>query len=128
MSDDPILDLGEHGPGVFESTYGRRAFLSGTGKLVAAAAAAGPFFMAAKNAAAAESASLGGDPIATSAVAAAKKSFSGVTLHRIAESGPQALEPKNFSGPLWKKLVGGDISVVEAPFASVTDSVRPSVS
>ncbi len=119
MSDDPILDLGEHGPDFFESKYGRRAFLSNTGKLAAAAAAAGPFFMAAKNAAAAEAASLGGDPIATTAVAAAKKNFGGVKLNRIAEAGLQALEPKNFSGPLWKKVTGGSIGVVEAPFPQI---------
>src|SRR6187549_2503371 len=86
---------------------------------MAAAAAAGPFFMAAKQAAAAEAASVGGDPIATIAASAAKKNYSGVTISRIAESGPQALEPKNFSGPLWNKLTGGKVSVVEAPFAQI---------
>ena len=53
------------------------------------------------------------------AVAAAKANFSDVTLNRIAEVGPQALEPKNFSGPLWNKLTGGTIKVTEAPFADI---------
>ena len=119
MSDDPILDLGEHGPEFFEAKYGRRTFLSHTGKIAAAAAASGPFFMAAKNAAAAERASLGADPIATTAAAAGKKSFSGIKINRIAEAGLQALEPKNFSGPLWNKLTGGSVGVVEAPFPQI---------
>ena len=75
--------------------------------------------MAAEQAKAAEAASLRPDPIATRAVAAAKANFSDVTLNRIAEVGPQALEPKNFSGPLWNKLTGGTIKVTEAPFADI---------
>jgi multiple sugar transport system substrate-binding protein len=105
--------------GLFEARAGRKDFLYDSAKLLSAAAAAGPFFMAAKQAKAAEAASLGGDPIATNAVKAAKAKFADVKIARIAESGPQALEPKNFSGPLWKKLVGGQISVVEAPFAQI---------
>jgi len=115
VSHDNSEDLG----GFFEKPVGRRDFLFDSAKLMAAAAAAGPFFMAAKQAAAAELASLGGDPIATRAAAAAKKSFNGVGLTRIAEFGPQALEPKNFSGPLWQKLTGGKVSVVEPPFAQI---------
>ena len=97
----------------------RKSFLIDSAKLMAAAAAAGPFFMAAEQAKAAEAASLGRDPIATRAVAAAKANFSDVTLNRISEVGPQALEPKNFSGPLWNKLTGGTIKVTEAPFADI---------
>jgi multiple sugar transport system substrate-binding protein len=114
-----VSDNSEELGGIFEQPSPRKDFLFDSAKLMAAAAAAGPFFMAAKQAAAAEAASLGGDPIATSAVAAAKKNFSGVKITRIAESGPQALEPKNFSGPLWNKLTGGSVSVVEAPFADI---------
>jgi multiple sugar transport system substrate-binding protein len=120
VSDDIRDDLDESfADGLFESRSGRKDFLYDSAKLLAAAAAAGPFFMAAKQAHAAELASLGGDPIASNAVKAAKASFSDVKITRIAESGPQALEPKNFSGPLWTKLVGGEISVVEAPFAQI---------
>jgi multiple sugar transport system substrate-binding protein len=120
VSDDIRDDSDESfADGLFEGQLGRRDFLFDSAKLVAAAAAAGPFFMAATQAKAAELASLGGDPIASNAVKAAKASFSDVKITRIAESGPQALEPKNFSGPLWKKLVGGNISVVEAPFAQI---------
>jgi multiple sugar transport system substrate-binding protein len=115
VSEDNCEDL----RGTFERPIGRKDFVFDSAKLIAAAAAAGPFFMAAKQAAAAEFASLGGDPIATNAAQAATKNFNGIGISRIAESGPQALEPKNFSGPLWKKLTGGNVSVVEAPFAQI---------
>jgi multiple sugar transport system substrate-binding protein len=111
--DDSMVD------GLLAGQMPRKSFLIDSAKLMAAAAAAGPFFMAAKQAKAAEAASLGADPIATRAVAAAKANFSNVTLNRIAEVGPQALEPKNFSGPLWNKLTGGTIKVTEAPFADI---------
>jgi multiple sugar transport system substrate-binding protein len=116
---DPNLDLGEHGPAYVGSKYGRRDFLLNTGKLMAAAGAAGPFYMAAKQARAGLKASRGGDPIATIAANAANKNFHGITISRIAETGPQALEPKNFSGPLWNKLTGGNVKVVEANFADI---------
>src|SRR4029453_1818395 len=111
--DESVID------GLLETPMPRKSFLIDSAKLMAAAAAAGPFFMAAKQAKAAEAASLGTDPIATRAVAAAKANFPDVTLNRIAEVGPQALEPKNFSGPLWNKLTGGTIKVTEAPFADI---------
>jgi multiple sugar transport system substrate-binding protein len=96
--------------------YARKDFLFNSAKLLAAAAAAGPFFMAAKQAAAAEAASLGAaDPIASGAVAAAKKLGVG-KLNKTNESGLQALDDKNFTGPLWKRLTGTDIGVTEAPF------------
>jgi len=116
VSDDErsdIEELGGHGP--LEAAYGRKDFLLNSGKILAAAAAAGPFFLAAKQARAAEAASLGGDPIATTAVNAAK-AYSGQKITMTYESGLQALDPKNFSGPLWKKLTGVDWAVVEAPF------------
>jgi len=105
--------------GLSEARMPRKSFLVDSAKLGAAMAAAGPFYLAAEQAKAAEAASLGGDPIATTAAKAGKAKFSNVTLSRIAETGPQALEPKNFSGPLWNKLTGGKISVVEAPFADI---------
>jgi multiple sugar transport system substrate-binding protein len=119
VSDDKHDGLDEFVDGLFEAQMPRKSFLFDSAKLLAAAAAAGPFYLAAKQAQAAELASLGGDPIATAAINAAKANFSGVKLSRIAETGPQALEPKNFSGPLWKKLTGGSVSVVEAPFADI---------
>jgi multiple sugar transport system substrate-binding protein len=99
------------------SLYGRKDFLFNSAKLLAAAAAAGPFFMATKQAAAAEAAStsMAADPIATSAAVAAKKL--GVDkLNKTNESGLQALDDKNFTGPLWEKLTGTEIGVTEAPF------------
>jgi multiple sugar transport system substrate-binding protein len=106
-------------PGLLGASVDRTDFLLNTAKITAAAAAAGPFFMAAKQARAAEAASLGGDPIATIAANAAKKNFSGASITRIAEAGLQALEPKNFSGPLWNKLTGGTVNVAEAPFPEI---------
>src|SRR5438309_1029778 len=108
-------DLEEVGldPGLLDAPIGRKDFLFNSGKLMAAAAAAGPFYMAAQQALAAEQGSLGGDPIATTVINAAKKNFHGSNLTRISEAGLQALEPKNFSGPLWNKLVGGNVGVVE---------------
>lgn len=115
MSDEDRIDLaafGEHGR---EGTYGRKDFMLGSAKLLAAAAAAGPFFMAAEQAARAQSASTGGDPIATGAVNAAKQ-FKGLTMAKTNESGLQALDDKNFSGPLWERLTGIKTKVTEAPF------------
>src|SRR5262249_38853665 len=106
-------------PGLLDASMGRKDFLFNTAKLTAAAAAAGPFFMAAEQAAAARRASTGGDPIATAVVSAAKKNFQNVNLNRIAEAGLQALEPKNFSGPLWKEMTGGSVGGVEAPFPQI---------
>ncbi|SEF06714.1 carbohydrate ABC transporter substrate-binding protein, CUT1 family [Rhizobiales bacterium GAS188] len=39
----------------------------------------------------------------------------GVTLNLTYEAGLQALEPKNFSGPLWQGLTGINFNVVELP-------------
>jgi multiple sugar transport system substrate-binding protein len=99
------------------AVYPRKDFLFNSGKLLAAAAAAGPFFMAAKQARAAEAAStsMAADPIATTAVNAAKRLGVG-KLNKTNESGLQALDDKNFTGPLWKRLTGTDIGVTEAPF------------
>jgi multiple sugar transport system substrate-binding protein len=113
---------GEAGGGMFEEARGRKDFLFDSGKLLAAAAAAGPFFMAAEQAAAAEAASLGPDPIATNAVKAAKK-FAGITLTKTNEAGLQALDDKNFSGPLWEKLTGIKVAVVEKPFPQIYSTI-----
>jgi multiple sugar transport system substrate-binding protein len=39
----------------------------------------------------------------------------GITLNLTYEAGLQALEPKNFSGPLWQALTGINFNVVELP-------------
>jgi multiple sugar transport system substrate-binding protein len=54
------------------------------------------------------------DGSAFRAVEAAKE-FSGVTLNMTFEAGLQALEPNNYSGPLWEQLTGTKSSVVELP-------------
>src|SRR5438128_5695288 len=77
VSDDMHDGLDEFVDGLFEAQMPRKSFLIDSAKLMAAAAAAGPFYLAAKQARAAEVASLGGDPIATAAISAAKANFSG---------------------------------------------------
>ena len=121
MSDE-IFGLEGDGSSVFEAPKGRKDFLFDSAKLLAAAAAAGPFFLAAEQAAAAEVGSTGGDPIATNAVNAAKK-FAGITLTKTNEAGLQALDDKNFSGPLWEKLTGIKVAVVEKPFPQIYSTV-----
>ena len=52
------------------------------------------------------------DGSAFRAVQAAKE-YAGVTLNMTYESGLQALDPRNFSGPLWEQLTGIKSNVVE---------------
>ncbi len=53
------------------------------------------------------------DGSAYRAVAAAKGKYNNVSLALTYEAGLQALEPRNFSGPLWQQLTGMNFSVVE---------------
>ena len=55
------------------------------------------------------------DGSAYRAVQAAKQ-YSGVTLNVTYEEKLQALDPRNFSGPLWQDLTGISTSVAELPF------------
>jgi multiple sugar transport system substrate-binding protein len=119
MTDDWRLVLGEHGPGAFEETLARKAFLAKMGKLAAAGAVAGPLMASVEQAwARAEKASLGGDPVATNAVAAAKK-YAGITLTTIRETGPQAADDKLFGGPLWEKLTGIKVQTIEGSVSQI---------
>ncbi|TJV09417.1 MAG: extracellular solute-binding protein, partial [Mesorhizobium sp.] len=43
----------------------------------------------------------------------AAKAHSGVTLNMTYEAGLQALDPRNFSGPMWEQLTGMKSNVVE---------------
>jgi len=52
------------------------------------------------------------DGSAFKAVQAAKQ-YSGVTLNMTSEAGLQALDPRNFSGPLWEQLTGIKLNAVE---------------
>lgn len=45
--------------------------------------------------------------------AQAAKQYSGVTLNMTYEAGLQALDPRNFSGPMWEQLTGIKSNVVE---------------
>ena len=51
---------------------------------------------------------------AEKAVKAAKQ-YSGITLNVFYEAGLQPLDPKNFTGPMWEKLTGIKINVIESP-------------
>jgi multiple sugar transport system substrate-binding protein len=55
------------------------------------------------------------DGSAFRAVEAAQKLGKDITLNLTYESGLQALEPKNFSGPVWQGLTGMTVNVVELP-------------
>jgi multiple sugar transport system substrate-binding protein len=55
------------------------------------------------------------DGSAYRATQAAKKLASGVTLNVTYESGLQALEPRNYSGPQWHDLTGVAHNVIELP-------------
>ena len=120
-----------HDPEVSQEDYlsglrmARRDFLVKSG-LAAAAIAAAPTWLQTEQAAAAIKASTGvgavRDPIAANAVASAKQ-FSGFSMGRINEAGPQALDDKNFSGPLWEKLTGIKTNLTEAPFAQIRTKI-----
>ena len=51
---------------------------------------------------------------AANIAAEAAKKYSGTTLTVIWEAGLQSLDPLNFSGPMWEKLTGIKIKVVES--------------
>ena len=57
------------------------------------------------------------------ALSSTAKQYSGITIGRINEAGPQALDDKNFSGPLWEKLTGIKMTVTEAPFAQIRTKI-----
>ena len=52
------------------------------------------------------------------AVKAAQK-YKGTTINIVWEAGLQSLDPKNFSGPLWEKLTGIHVNVVEVQTAEM---------
>jgi len=110
--ENDVLAVGEHGPDVFDERVGRSEFLRKSGGMIAAGALAGPLLAAAD--AMAASGAAAADPIATTAIKAAKQ-YAGVTLTTTRETGPQAADDKLFGGPLWKKLTGINLKVIEGP-------------
>lgn len=56
------------------------------------------------------------DPSPAEQAVEAAQAYSGTTLTITWEAGLQALDPLNFSGPLWEELTGIKINVVEVPF------------
>lgn len=75
----------------------------------------GPPLLAAAFWAATTSPTMAQDESAADIAAAAAKQYAGVTLRVTYEAGLQPMDPKNFSGPLWEKLTGIKIEVVEMP-------------
>ena len=49
----------------------------------------------------------------------AAKQYAGTEISIVWEAGLQALDPLNFSGPLWTELTGIEVSVVEVPTAEM---------
>lgn len=62
------------------------------------------------------------DSAAQRAVAEARK-YAGATLTIEWQAGLQSLDPLNFSGPLWEKLTGVKIKVIEVPIADVFSKI-----
>jgi multiple sugar transport system substrate-binding protein len=92
--------------------FSRDDFLLGAGKTLVAIAGARPFVSAAR-ASARRRIPAQTDPIAAAAVNAGKR-WRGIRLRKATEEGLRTLDDKNFTGPLWKRLTGIDIEVVEA--------------
>ena len=67
----------------------------------------------------AASSSASAQSAAQRAVDAAKKICAGKTISIVWEAGLQSEDPKNFSGPLWEKLTGCKVSVVEVSTAEM---------
>ena len=82
----------------------RRQFVVGTGALVGATAFGLPRIANAQ---------------AAKAAVDAAKAFSGAEISIVWEAGLQALDPLNFSGPMWEKETGIKVSVVEVPTAEM---------
>jgi multiple sugar transport system substrate-binding protein len=120
-----------HDPDVSQEDYlsglrmARSEFLLKSG-LAAAAIAAAPTWLKTEQAAAAIKASTAvgqaRDPIAANAVSQAKK-YTGLSMGRINEVGPQALDDVNFSGPLWQRLTGIKTNLTEVPFAQIRTKI-----
>ncbi len=49
----------------------------------------------------------------------AAKQYSGITLNVFYEAGLQPLDPKNLTGPMWEKLTGIKINVIESPVSEM---------
>ena len=114
----------------------RRTFLSRFGQLTGLIAASGPLLSTMSSAVSAQTKTELADastPLGKAQAAAIKastesptdgsayravqaaKTFPGVTVTQTYESGLQALEPRNFSGPVWEQLTGTKWNVVELP-------------
>src|SRR5215467_7739417 len=56
---------------------------------------------------------------AAEAAVKAAQQYKGTTINIVWEAGLQSLDPKNFSGPLWEKLTGIHVNVVEVQTAEM---------
>lgn len=114
----------------------RRIFLTRFGQLTGMIAAAGPLLSTMSSTVLAQTKAAIADPstpLGKAQLAAAKassegptdgsayravqaaKKLPGVTITQVYEAGLQALEPRNYSGPLWEELTGTKWDVVEVP-------------
>src|SRR3954447_16818836 len=64
----------------------------------------------------------GADNAAQQAVQEAKK-YSGTTITMAWEAGLQSLDPLNYSGPLWERLTGIKVKVVEVPLSELYSKI-----
>ncbi len=63
--------------------------------------------------------SMGAEQSAAQRAVEAAKKYAGTTLTVHWQAGLQALDPKNYTGPLWEQLTGIKIKVIETPLAEV---------
>ena len=127
----------------------RRTFLTRFGQLTGMIAASGPLLAAMSSAALAQAKAQFADPstpLGKAQLAALKastegpadgsayravqaaKNFPNLTITQTYEAGLQALEPRNYSGPLWEQLTGTKWNVVELPIPTNIRSRSPSTS
>jgi multiple sugar transport system substrate-binding protein len=115
-------DIRDQHDSIFESAMKRRDFVRRAAGLTAAATGVAPFLAACGGDDDEEGAPARTDGVPTPtgdpadiAVEAAKQ-YSGYTVKMTYEGGLQALDPKNFSGPEWRKLTGIKTQVIELPY------------
>ena len=126
MSDDIHEGLDGPDPSIFGRPTGRKDFLFDSAGSSRRGGRRRPVLHGGASQAEAAieaSTATGGDPIAISAVNAAKK-FKGITLNKTNESGLQALDDRNFTGPLWGEADGDQDRATGRPsFAQIYSKV-----
>jgi multiple sugar transport system substrate-binding protein len=127
--------LGEEVDAWLRGEYSRREFLGKSAQLAAMLMASGTFLSSSSllawaaaeladpstplgqaQAAAVKASTEGPADNSSFKAVQAAKAMSGITLNMTYEEQLQALDPRNFSGPLWQDLTGIATNVVELPF------------